>query len=32
MREGLRGKTLLRALPLVALGAILATAVGAFGK
>jgi predicted secreted acid phosphatase len=32
MRQGLRGKTLLRALALVALGAILATAVGAFGK
>jgi hypothetical protein len=32
MPEGLRVKTLLRALALVALGAILATAVGAFGK
>ena len=32
MREGLRVRTLLRALALVALGAILATAVGAFGK
>src|SRR4051794_14063852 len=32
MRNGRRVKTLLRALALVALGAILATAVGAFGK
>lgn len=32
MPEGARARTLLRALALVALGAILATAVGAFGK
>ena len=32
MPEGRRARTLLRALALIALGAILATAVGAFGK
>lgn len=32
MSKGARARTLLRALALVALGAILATAVGAFGK